>query len=377
MILRIIKFLFPAVFPLYGGGGGGGGKESKTTNTVKKNDPWAPAQPYIKEGYSEAQRLYNQGPQKYTPWSQVAEFDPQQLAAMNGIRDYINSSGTQAQLAGANGVVSNLLAGGNNVQGNLGKQYEGNLAGYLQNNRQADTSDALNRFMYQNTSDPSLMANVGNAVTQAHTSFDPAKLGIQTRFGVGEGVLKGLNDTNRQNTINAMMSSGWNSQEGKRQAAINTANQMRGNQAGTIADLISKGDSYSQQARALGLQYQPQLAQLPLQYLGVLNDIGGKQQAQNQAQLNDATNRWNFDQNAAYENLVRYRNMVNPNSAWGTSAETTSGTTALAGMPKPNTAVSVGGGALSGAAAGAAIGNVPGAIIGGILGAGLGYAGSR
>jgi hypothetical protein len=344
---------------------------------VKKNDPWSPAQPYIKEGYSEAQRLYELGPQKYSPWSQVAEFDPQQLAAMNGMRDYINSAGTQSQLAGANSVVSNLLAGGDNQQANLGKQYEGTLAGYLGNNTQADTADSLNRFMYQTTTDPSLTANVNNAVSQAAGAFDPAALGIQTKFGVGANVLKGLNDTNRQNTINSMMSEGWNEQEGRRQAAINTANAMRGNQAGTIADLIAQGDAYSQNAQALGLQYQPQLAQMPLQYLNVLGDLGSKQQAQNQAQLNDATNRWNFDQNAGYDALVKYRNMINPNSAWGTTNETTSGTTALAGAPKPNTAASVGGGALSGAAAGATIGGPWGAAIGGLLGAGLGYAGSR
>lgn len=376
LISKIIKLIFPGIFPLYGGGGSGGGTKT-TTNESKKGDPWAPAIPYVKQGFSEAQRLYTLGPQQYTPWSQVASFDPQQLAAMQGIREYINAPGTQAQLSQGNQLVSNLLSGGDNVQSNLGKQYAGNLAGYLQNANQADVADSLNRFMYQNMNDPSLVQNVNRAVGQAATNFNPETLGVQNRMGVGQRALSQYTAPLQQSAINRMFSSAYDTQEAARQQAINTANALQANRAGTIADLISSGDRYGTAARELGLNYQGQMLNMPLQYLNVLSDIGGRQQAQQQAMLNEATNRWNFNQNAPYQALLNYRNLINPNSAWGQTDSTSTGTTMLPGVPKPNTAASVGGGALSGAAAGSAILPGWGTVIGGLLGAGAGYLGSR
>lgn len=108
-----------------------------------------------------------------------------------------------------------------------------------------------------------------------------------------------------------------------------------------------------------------------------MGQVGDMRQRMAQNQLNDATNRWNFDQDAQWKNLQRYQQMVNPSQQWGTTTSQLTGEQKLVNPNnKPNAAMSIAGGALSGAAAGAAFGGW-GAIPGAIIGAGLGYAGSR
>ena len=56
-----------------------------------------------------------------------------------------------------------------------------------------------------------------------------------------------------------------------------------------------------------------------------LLNIGGQQQQQNQAQLSDQVNRFNFDQNRPWNNLARYQSMIQGN--YGQQGTTTSTST--------------------------------------------------
>jgi len=58
--------------------GGGGG-----TNTVQKADPWAGQQPYLTDLFSQAQQLYQQGPQQFYPGRTYAEASPTVYQAEN------------------------------------------------------------------------------------------------------------------------------------------------------------------------------------------------------------------------------------------------------------------------------------------------------
>ena len=60
----------------------GGGTE--TTNT----EPWSAAQPYIKQGYAEAENIYNQFTPQYYSGQTQAGFSPDQLTAQAGVRDW-------------------------------------------------------------------------------------------------------------------------------------------------------------------------------------------------------------------------------------------------------------------------------------------------
>lgn len=60
--------------------GGGGGD---TTTTVQKADPWEGQQPYLKEGFAEAKRLYNSTGPSYYPNSTVVPFSPETQTALD------------------------------------------------------------------------------------------------------------------------------------------------------------------------------------------------------------------------------------------------------------------------------------------------------
>jgi len=63
-----------------GGGGSSGG--STQTQTVQKADPWSEQQPYLKQGFSQAQSIYNQGAPGYYPGQTVAPFSAETEAAL-------------------------------------------------------------------------------------------------------------------------------------------------------------------------------------------------------------------------------------------------------------------------------------------------------
>lgn len=81
---------------------GGGGVQ--TTGTTQRAEPWGPQQPYVKQGFEEAQRLYETpGPSFYGEQT-YAGFAPQQEAALQ--------AGEQRALAG-----SPLLQGAQDLAG--------------------------------------------------------------------------------------------------------------------------------------------------------------------------------------------------------------------------------------------------------------------
>lgn len=302
-----------------------GGEQTQTQNKTTKVDPWGPAQPYLKQGFNEAQRLYTLGSSKYTPWSQVASFDPIQQNYMKGVNDYVNSKGVQSLLNTSGSLVKDLTSGAvdkNNIQKQLGQKYQGNLTGYMQNNNNADASGALNRFMYQTTSDPSLYNKVNAAVSQASNSFQnlPSSM-IQNKYGIGQKIMGNLGDSNSKDAINQMMGNAYNMQDANRSQAIGLANAQSANKANMISNLIGAGDNFTLRAQQMGLQNMGQVLQNPLTLLANLGQVGDAKQKLTQNQLTDATNRWNFDQNAAYDNLVKYRNLLNLDPRWGTTQQ--------------------------------------------------------
>lgn len=70
---------------------------SSSKKTQKSSTaPWQPQQPYLEHGFSEAQRLYQNHPQKYYPKSTVAPFSADQKAGMAMTRQIANSDMTNS-----------------------------------------------------------------------------------------------------------------------------------------------------------------------------------------------------------------------------------------------------------------------------------------
>jgi hypothetical protein len=300
---------------------------------------------------------------------QVADQNSNQLTSLQGIRDYVNAPGTHSLLNTGSSVVSGLLNGDPsltyNPQAEIGQLGAGKLAGYVRDNTLGDPADGINRFMYQNTTDPSLNNNIQGALDAVTQNMS----GVSAIQGVGNQLAQNAKALNENNAINSLFGVAYDDQQNNRLKAIMMGNGYQNNQASTIADLLNSGDQNRFNSLSTGLNHYDATLQNPLALLTAQGAAGDQQQAYDQAQLNDASNRYNFDQNAQWDNLMRYSNMISPVATMG-KAVTNINTGAPA--PKPNKAMGAAGGALSGAGMGSTFGPW-GALAGGVIGAGAGY----
>ena len=83
--------------------------KQKTRNLKSEASPWEPQQPYIKQGWREAARLYKSGGPEYFPDSTVAPFSPAQLEAQR--RGMSRAREGSPLNAAAGGYLSNVLRG--------------------------------------------------------------------------------------------------------------------------------------------------------------------------------------------------------------------------------------------------------------------------
>lgn len=85
----------------------GGSTPSGDTTVTTKSDPWSGQQPFLQQGFQQAQNLFNQGGAQFYPGQSYAgPTDLQQTGIENEAN--IGLNGTQAQ-ASANGSLSNIL----------------------------------------------------------------------------------------------------------------------------------------------------------------------------------------------------------------------------------------------------------------------------
>ena len=314
---------------LYGGSSPPPTTQSGQTNTVTQ--PWASAQPYLTQGMNLAANLYAQGPQQYTPWSQVANFDPLQVNAMSGIENYANSQGTQNFMNTAQNAVTNSLSGNPNQTQQVANQGANQLAGYVSNNNLNDPNYALNQMAYGNNTNPYLQQNVGNALQQLSNNFVTQTLpGMRqqamangsygsSRNEMAEGQAAGALSNQMNQTSQGMYQNAWNTNNANQMSALGQLGQNQANQASLNSQLFNQGTTQNLNAQSIGLNGFSNALNGPLSMLGALGSVGANQQTQNQNQINDATNRWNFDQNAPYNNLVNYAGLINGNAALGGS----------------------------------------------------------
>jgi len=353
--------------------GDSGGTQTTPVSKINTNAPWTALQPYINEGYKEVSRLYSEGPQKYTPWSQVTELTPEQKSAMSDVSSYVNSPELQQAMQGGQDIVSGLMSGRSNPYSNVLNPMKSNVSGYLGNNNLYDPSQGINRMMYQNTQDPNLTMNIARGNTATNPMYSQLRGQLQNPSLSG-GIADRSRAMNTASQTTDMLGRAYDFQNQNRIKASQLANTINQNKYNLSSGLLNTANTYGINAANLGIGNANQMANMPIAMLQSLNQMGQMQQVQNQAQLTDATNRWNFEQNAPYANLTRYRNLINPNPSWGTTSQTGTQTTTT-----PSNGGGLGQmlGTLGGAAAGFFLGGGPqgamlGASLGGSLGGGIG-----
>lgn len=313
-------------------GGSGGAPAQQATNTTSTQQPWAAAQPYLKSIMNSAANIYSQGPQQYTPWSQVANLDPMQQSAMNGITNYASSSGTQNFMNTASNAVNNSLSGNPNQTQQVANAGMGNVAGLISNNNMYDPSGALNQMAYGNNMNPYTEANTNAALQKISNNFSMNTLPGMRRNAIGngtygssrnelaEGLAAGGVANQMNETASNMYGNAYNTAQSNSLNAVGQSAQQKLNQAGLTNGLFTQGNTQNLNRQSIGLQNYLNSLNMPLSMLEQIGQVGLQQFQQDQNQLNDATNRWNFNQQAPWENLGRFKALIDNGAQYGGSS---------------------------------------------------------
>lgn len=263
-------------------GGSSGGGSSKSTAT---NEPWKAQQPHLKRVFNEAQSLYNQGTPDYYDGQLNAGVNSNLQQAFNQAQGVANDQGFLGGLQGAVGA----MGGQENV-------YDQSLANQISDNPFVQQSvDALtadvNRNaatqIAQNNMNAGMMGNTGssgaavqNALVQqdANRAIADASLGLRNN-AYNQGVSAGFQGAGNRLTSLGMQS---NANLGGLQTAYSQANNQ-------INNLMTTGMS----------EY------------GIGQDSIAAELA-----------KWDYNTNAAWDNLNKYRSMVSGNYG-GSSTQST------------------------------------------------------
>jgi len=224
---------------------------SKSPDTsTEDRDPWDVAIPYMKGGFEESAKLYNEhNPQYYSGQTQ-AGFSPDQLTAQQGIRDFAVQGAPSimnpAISAYQQGVGSNMLDVANNP--------------YVNSMAQAAADRAMGALTPQ-------LANIRQGAI------------MSGGYGGGrQGIAEG----------NALA------------GAADSANQAA---AQIYSDAYGQGLGH--QANTLGMT--GGLMNAGFSPYAALSGSGGQQQAREQALIQDAMSQQEFEQNLPYDKLAKFQ----------------------------------------------------------------------
>lgn len=323
--------------------GGGGG-----TTTSK---PWAPAQPYILQGYQSAQNLFNQGPSQFFPGQTYVSPSEATLSAL-GMAEQRAMAGSPL-LQQAQGSVSSLMSATNPYAAQiaaLGKSptvdpssefYRSIMEGGAGPEEAMALARRTASGEYLNAN-PYLEGALSRANRLATESYQEGLRGLQSqasaagRYGsgaMGQQVAKGqdvfaraLTEQNQQaylqNYANeraaqeaAIARLGGFEQQGIANRFAAAGGLSAGAQQGLANQLaalqsaagISGADLNRQMSAA---QLAPQLAEQDYLDMQKLLMVGQAREGYDNAALQDAMARWNFEQNAPWQNLARYQSAI-------------------------------------------------------------------
>lgn len=296
----------------------GGGKGGGSTTTVQKADPWEGQQPYLKEVFEEAQKLYHNGGMApdYYPGQTVAD---QSEWTQNALQ-------MQADRA-QNG--SSLIDNGSNAMNSI------TTGQALANNQGLNT---LNELSQEDNPYVDELFNRANSQAQASLEGNFNRAG---RYGSGAHEAASADAAN--NLASEMYSALWD----KRADAAAQAGQLYNTGTGQ---------------QVVAAQTGQQLANQAYTDAAALGEAGAVMDDYNQQKINADIDRYNYTQNQALQALQNYNNLIQ-----GSYGGTTTGTGQQSGGSALGNAL---GGALTGGSLG--YGLAAGSALGGPVGAGIG-----
>ena len=246
---------------------------------TKENEPWSQASPYITEGFKEASNLYNNFNPTFYSGPTQAYFSPDQLTAQQGMRDFA-------------------------VKG----------APEIMNPAMSAYKDAMSPSRLDVANNPYVNNMAQAAADRAMSSLQPEMANIRS---------------------GAIMSGGYG---GGRQG-IAEGNALAGaadsaNQAAAQIYSNAYGQGLGQQRATLGMT--GGLMQAGFSPYSALGSSGGQQQQREQALIQDAMAKQEFEQNLPYQQLKQYQSGITGFSPLvgnaGQSISTTPGASAMSNL---------------------------------------------
>ena len=342
-------------------GGGGGSQNSKTTTSI---DP--EIKPYVTYGLEEAKRLYTSGTPSFYP---SKTYVPSSESTLEGLRQAESRALRGSPLIGqAQDVVTSQMG------------YTSPYAKQIQDLgiSAADPSSAFYRSMMEGMPEsealglarrtatgqylepsPFLQGALGQANRLASESYQEGLRGLQSqaaasgRYGsgaAGQQIQKGqdvfarsLAEQNqkaylenylqeRANQEAAIKSLGTMEQQGIANRFAGAGGLTAGQQEALKTQLSSLGAAQGINAADLARQYQaataaPGMAELDYADIDKLLKVGTAREGQSAAELKDAMDRYNFEQNLPYAKLSQFANLFSsvPQGGTVTSTATPSG----------------------------------------------------
>lgn len=246
-----------------GGGKGGGGSQTVETNP----QPWGPLKPYLKQGYRQLRDLQQEGPPAYYPGSTISPQSPYSQQAIQ----------SQAQRAIAG---SPITAG---AQGLL--------------------TDTLSGQYLDPSSNPYLSGTIDAAVRPVVENYSNV---------IAPNIASGFSGAGRYGS-NALAST--------QQQAGNELMRQIGDISSNIA-YQNYGDERQRQIQ--GMLMSPQISGLDYFDIGQLGSAGAAQEAYGQREIDADIDRYNYEQNADWNQLAEYLGLLNQ-TPWGQTSTTTGG----------------------------------------------------
>lgn len=333
-----------------GKGGGGGGSQTVNTQT----QPPDYALPYLQYGLAEAKDQFESGMPSYYPGSTVVGFSPESQMALDMVRGRALAGSpliSQAQ--------NTILSAARGGLGNEALPLARGLAGG------ANLGEAIN--MTRATARGDFLSGSPGLQGAIDRALDPVQNRIQSQFaragrlgsGANQEVLtKGLSDA-----ASNIAYQDYSRERQNQLAAQQNLARLQAQEFGTqLSGLNALGTLSGQDLarRMSAAQLAPQFADLDYQGAERLAAVGSAREQQAQAELQDAINRFNFDQNVDAQKLQTFMGLVGGGTIGSNQIQPVFRNPLAGGL----------GGALGGAQLGASLGFNPlyGAIGGGLLG---------
>ncbi len=285
--------------------GGGSGSNVTYTTQSTSSSPWEPQQQYLKDVFGKAQEAYNAGNPNYFPESTVVGYSPETQQALSQVQNI--ATGDNPMMDAAQSAITDTASG-----------------------------------TFLNAGNPYMQGAFNNAANLAGEAFREQTLpSIDSSFASAGRLGSGL-------------------YANQRNKAEDTFSRSMAEMAGNMA-YQNYQDERGRQMSAAAMA--PGMSQARYQDAQMLANVGAAREAEQQAELSDRVNRWNFEQNSDWDRLGRYASLISGGYG-GTGTQTTPVYTNNAGSFLGSAATGAGIGNLIGGGTGAGIG----AGIGGLLG---------